>query len=115
LARTDVKLVKSRTKPKQNRTGYRPFCEKCLCQRNLWLEPASWRKNSAHRRRRCSLPNPEFIGENGRNSVGGALRRPLLSSFETDWFRFGGPDWIRTSDLLIANEALYQLSYGPNL
>ena len=28
-------------------------------------------------------------------------------------FLFGGPDWIRTSDLLIANEALYQLSYRP--
>ena len=26
---------------------------------------------------------------------------------------FGGPDRIRTGDLLIANEALYQLSYGP--
>ena len=25
----------------------------------------------------------------------------------------GGPDRIRTGDLLIANEALYQLSYGP--
>lgn len=26
---------------------------------------------------------------------------------------FCGPDRIRTGDLLIANEALYQLSYGP--
>ena len=26
---------------------------------------------------------------------------------------FGGPDRIRTDDLLVANEALYQLSYGP--
>ena len=25
-----------------------------------------------------------------------------------------GPKRIRTADLLIANEALYQLSYGPN-
>ncbi len=24
-----------------------------------------------------------------------------------------GPDRIRTGDLLVANEALYQLSYGP--
>ena len=28
-------------------------------------------------------------------------------------FVYSGPDWIRTSDLLIANEMLYQLSYGP--
>ncbi len=26
---------------------------------------------------------------------------------------FGGPERIRTADLFIANEALYQLSYGP--
>lgn len=30
-------------------------------------------------------------------------------------FSSGGPDRIRTGDLLIANEALYQLSYGPAL
>ena len=28
---------------------------------------------------------------------------------------FGGPDGIRTRDLLVANEALYQLSYRPIL
>ena len=29
------------------------------------------------------------------------------------FFKNGGPEVIRTPDLLGANEALYQLSYGP--
>ena len=33
--------------------------------------------------------------------------------FDTMTTNFGGPERIRTADLLIANEALYQLSYGP--
>ena len=65
----------------------------CLSDKSFCIardfEPASWRKNSAHRRRRCWIPNPEFIGENRRNSVGGALRRPLLCSFKTFEFNTG--------------------------
>src|SRR3989339_2037550 len=65
-------MAKSRTKPKRNRTGYRPFCEKGLCQRNLWLAPVSWRKNPPSRRRRES----EFVWKNGGKSVGRASRVP---------------------------------------
>src|SRR3970282_1679653 len=36
------------------------------------FEPASWRKNSAHRRRRCS----KFVWKNGGKSVGRASRVP---------------------------------------
>ena len=38
-------------------------------------------------------------------------KKPLNHPIER--FFVCGPDWIRTSDLLIANEMLYQLSYGP--
>ena len=39
----------------------------------------------------------------------------ILRSSPLAWFRAkdGGADRIRTCDLLIANETLYQLSYDP--
>ena len=44
-------------------------------------------------------------------------KKPVETDFRGEKFNSGdlvsGPDWIRTSDLLIANEMLYQLSYGP--
>jgi hypothetical protein len=47
-------------------------------------EPPPWRKNSAPKAVR---PNPEFIGENGRNSVGVASQRPLLVFFKNHLVR----------------------------
>jgi hypothetical protein len=43
------------------------------------------------------------------------LRPPQFEKISRrgDLFRNCGPERIRTADLLIANEALYQLSYGP--
>ena len=54
--------------------------------------PASWRKNSPSRRRRES----EFIGENGRNSVGVPTARPLLGWFSTAKFHSGARGGSRT-------------------
>src|SRR3989339_524989 len=85
-------MAKSRTKPKRNRTGYRPFCEKGLCQRNLWLAPASWRKNNPSRRRRES----EFVWKNGGKSVGRASRVPPSGFEKAVKFCFGGQGGIRT-------------------
>src|SRR5690606_9510795 len=39
-------------------------------------------------------------------------KKPPLRRLSSS-FSFGGPDQDRTDDLLIANEALSQLSYGP--
>ena len=89
LARTFPKLAKRRSILGQNCFWFRPFCEKGLCQRNLWLAPASWRKNNPSRRRRESEFIGEFIGENERNSVGVPTARPLLGWFSTAKFHSG--------------------------
>ncbi|HBA46088.1 TPA: hypothetical protein DCZ09_03380 [Candidatus Nomurabacteria bacterium] len=49
------------------------------------FEPPPPKQNSARKRAEFS----EFPRKTNTNSVGGALRRPLLSSFRTDWFRIG--------------------------
>src|SRR3989339_1914993 len=89
-------MAKSRTKPKRNRTGYRPFCEKGLCQRNLWLAPASWRKNNSSRRRRES----EFVWKNEGKSVGRASRVPPFGFEKAVKFCFGAQGGNRTHTTL---------------
>ena len=49
----------------------------------------------------------------------GAVRHSVVSEFSPDPVQtpveqgFGGAEGSRTPDLVIANDALYQLSYGP--
>ena len=46
----------------------------------------------------------------------GSEAQLLLNSTQIKWdlsWHFGGPDRVRTDDLLDANQALSQLSYGP--
>src|ERR1044072_1046527 len=65
-----------------------------------------------------------FTAAFGRNRrVGGAAtcsRRCRPASSVPGWTsegsgKNGEPSWIRTSDLLIKSQLLYQLSYGPDL
>ena len=79
----------------------------------LYYRPANWRTCGheyflAVARKFLGPGSPFFL----LKKYGSAFHK--IGKYQTvDIFQFCGPERIRTADLLIANEALYQLSYGP--
>ena len=57
-----------------------------------------------------------IIELNTKNNISfNAKKNQAKTKKETHKFLFGGPKRIRTAGLVNANDALYQLSYGPLL
>ncbi len=52
------------------------------------------------------MPNPS-------PEIGGLPYRPYYPTISAEDRKNGGPDRDQTDDLIVANDALYQLSYWP--
>jgi hypothetical protein len=107
--------------PRQRGAGPR---ETCPCESRergpMHAQAASHEDTSADRRTACAAPirlghMTKLSLHPSINPCAAALTRNAVAFLlqTSDWYRSGGGERIRTDDLLLAKQALSQLSYTP--